>query len=72
MTVFWLSFAGVMLAMLGLSAGVLLGRRPLEGSCGGLGNGSGVEGCAICAGPGRECRRGARRSQGFPEAMEAE
>ena len=72
MTVFWLSFVGVMLAMLGLATGVLLGRRPLKGSCGGIGNSSGVEGCDICAGPGRECRRAPRRAQGFSETMEAE
>lgn len=37
MTVLLLSFAIMLLAVLGLSLGVLLGRRPIQGSCGGIG-----------------------------------
>lgn len=35
MTLFLLSFAVIALAILGLGAGVLLGRGPPNGSCGG-------------------------------------
>lgn len=35
MTLFLLSFAVILLAIVGLGAGVLLGRGPLRGSCGG-------------------------------------
>jgi len=35
MTLFVLSFAVIVLAILGLGAGALLGRGPLKGSCGG-------------------------------------
>ena len=35
MILFLLSFAVIALAILGLSVGALLGRRPLKGSCGG-------------------------------------
>lgn len=35
MTLFLLSFAVILLAILGLGVGVLLGRGPLKGSCGG-------------------------------------
>ena len=35
MTLFLLSFAVTLLAVLGLGAGLLLGRGPLKGSCGG-------------------------------------
>lgn len=35
MTLFVLSFAVIVLAIFGLGAGVLLGRGPLKGSCGG-------------------------------------
>lgn len=35
MILFLLSFVVIALALLGLSAGALLGRRPLQGSCGG-------------------------------------
>ncbi len=35
MTLFLLSFAVIALAILGLAAGLLLGRGPLRGFCGG-------------------------------------
>lgn len=35
MTLFLLSFAVIALAIAGLGAGILLGRAPLKGSCGG-------------------------------------
>lgn len=35
MTLFLLSFAVIALAILGLGAGLLLGRGPIKGSCGG-------------------------------------
>jgi len=35
MTLFLLSFVVILLAVVGLGAGVLLGRGPLRGSCGG-------------------------------------
>jgi len=35
------------LAMLGMAVGVLLGRRPLDGSCGGKGLGGGLA-CGPC------------------------
>ena len=35
MTLFLLTFAMIVLAILGLGAGVLLGLGPLKGSCGG-------------------------------------
>ena len=31
------SFAAILVAVLGMSLGVLLGRGPLQGSCGGVG-----------------------------------
>lgn len=50
MTLFLLSFAVVALAILGLGAGLLLGRGPLKGSCGGN---AVVRTCPLCK-PGRE------------------
>lgn len=45
----WLAAAAVfVLAVLGLGIGVLSGRAPLRGSCGGLG---------ACSGCKRRCRR---------------
>jgi hypothetical protein len=48
MTVLLLSFAVMLIAVLGLSLGVLLGRRPIQGSCGGIGGR-----CGACS---RSCR----------------
>jgi len=45
MTLFLLSFAVIALAILGLGAGVLLGRSPLKGSCGGD---AVLKVCALC------------------------
>ena len=46
MSTFLLSFLLVALAVLAMAAGVLLGRKPIAGSCGGSGKESGSEcGC---------------------------
>jgi len=40
-----LSFAMVLLAVLGMASGALLGRAPIKGSCGGVGG----RGCEFCS-----------------------
>jgi hypothetical protein len=45
MTLFLLSFAVILLAILGLGAGVMLGRSPLKGSCGGN---AALKACPLC------------------------
>lgn len=47
-----LSFVVIVAVIAGMSLGVLNGRQPIKGSCGGL-NGSG---CELCSGDG-VCRR---------------
>ena len=44
-----LSFVVMLIAVLGLSLGLLLGRRPIQGSCGGIGGR-----CGACS---RSCRQ---------------
>lgn len=44
MATFILSFVLLALAITGMAAGVLLGRSPIKGSCGGLGSSS----CSAC------------------------
>ena len=59
MTTIWItlamSFAILLLVIAGMSIGVLNGRKPIGGSCGGLGNG----GCSTCGrtGPDEPCRQ---------------
>lgn len=47
MTTFLLGFGVIVLSILGLAVGVLAGRRPIKGSCGGLSCGASA-GCAGC------------------------
>ena len=46
-----LTFAIVLGVMVAMSIGVMNGRRPISGSCGGLNNGR----CELCSG---NCRKG--------------
>lgn len=43
------SFIIIVLAVAGMAIGVLAGRAPIKGSCGGLNGGS----CELCSGRGR-------------------
>lgn len=65
MATFILSFSIVCLAVLGMAAGVLAGRRPIAGSCGGAACAHGLgPGCGACgAGEHDGKTRGARREE---------
>lgn len=52
-----LSFLIIGIAIAGMAVGVLAGRRPIKGSCGGLNAG----GCELC---GSECKRGSAGEPG--------
>jgi hypothetical protein len=59
MGLFLTSFLVIVLAGLGMALGVLFGRRPLAGSCGGLNVVAGAR-CPLCrdsAGARQGCRR---------------
>ena len=58
MALFLSSLLVLVLAMLGLAAGLLLRGRPLRGSCGGLAAGVAGEDCPVC---GRNVADGAER-----------
>lgn len=55
MSTFVISFFLVMLIMAGMAIGVLLGRKPLQGSCGGLNKIEGLGECDICGGDRNKC-----------------
>ena len=51
MQIFLLTLLVLLLAFLGMAAGVLLNNRELKGSCGGLSNIPGIKGDCSCANP---------------------
>lgn len=55
MTTWILSLIVIVLAVGGLSIGVLMGRKPIQGSCGGLSNLTGQQGCDLCGGSRDKC-----------------
>ncbi|KXS38737.1 MAG: hypothetical protein AWU55_1100 [Halomonadaceae bacterium T82-2] len=68
MTIWLLVLGAMLLLVTAMSVGVLLGRKPITGSCGGLNNLGLKDGCDICGGKDEVCeeenrkrRAGARR-----------
>ena len=55
MELFFVSLAVIGLVIVGMSVGVLAGRPPIKGSCGGIGALGVDAGCAICGGNPRTC-----------------
>lgn len=55
MTVFVLTLVVVGLVILGMAAGVLAGRPPIKGSCGGIGALGIDQSCEICGGDPKRC-----------------
>lgn len=52
---FLVVFAVMLLVVLGMSAGVLAGRKPIAGSCGGIANLGIEKECSICGGVREKC-----------------
>lgn len=52
---FLVVFAVMALVVLGMSAGVLAGRAPIAGSCGGIANLGIEKQCSICGGVREKC-----------------
>ena len=51
MKMFLISFVVLLLAIAGMAVGVIFGRRPIQGSCGGLRNIEGLEQVCDCESP---------------------
>ncbi len=54
-TLFLVVFTMMLLVVLGMSAGVLAGRKPIAGSCGGIANLGIEKQCSICGGVREKC-----------------
>jgi hypothetical protein len=50
MTTFLITFLVMAVVIVIMSVGVLFGRKPVQGSCGGMNNITGLKECEICAG----------------------
>lgn len=62
MTIWILAFAIMLLLVGGMAIGVILGRKPLAGSCGGLNNLGLKNGCEICGGNDEVCEEESRKN----------
>lgn len=67
--VFGITLVVFLLVIAGMAVGVLMGRRRLSGSCGGLANRTDAEGntaCSLCSEPDAACKELGRRMEGSP------
>ncbi len=55
MTTVIASFIVLALIIAGMAIGVIMGRAPIKGTCGGLNNGSADSGCSLCGGNPSKC-----------------
>lgn len=62
-----LSFAVFFVVSIGMAVGVMFGRKPISGSCGGLGSSTAADGsrsCSLCQNPSEACAELRRRQDG--------
>lgn len=65
-----ISFIIFFVVSMGMAIGVMFGRKPISGSCGGLGNKKDADGntsCSLCQNPSDACKE--RRGRQASEAM---
>lgn len=55
MTILFVTFVFIALMILIMSVGVLFGRKPVQGSCGGLNKIDGMGECELCGGDRAKC-----------------
>ncbi|WP_048307742.1 (Na+)-NQR maturation NqrM [Halomonas sp. PR-M31] len=64
----WILVLGFMLLVIGaMSIGVLMGRKPIAGSCGGLNNLGLKDGCDICGGKDEVCEEENRKQNAMAQ-----
>ena len=75
MIVFAVTFGVFVLVITGMAVGVMLGRREISGSCGGLAGGADLDGqtsCSLCSDPDAACRELGRQMQSDSQPDESE
>jgi len=55
MTTVFASFIVLALIVAAMAIGVIMGRAPITGTCGGLNNGAADSGCSLCGGNPSKC-----------------
>ncbi|MBB3140072.1 (Na+)-NQR maturation NqrM [Halomonas organivorans] len=63
MSTFLVVLAFMLVIMAAMAVGVILGRKPIEGSCGGLNKLGLKEGCEVCGGKDEVCEEESRKRQ---------
>jgi len=64
MTLYVVVFAFMLLIMAAMAVGVIMGRRPIAGTCGGLNQLGLKEGCEVCGGKDEVCEEENRKRNG--------
>ena len=63
MTTFVLAFVVLLLIICGMAIGVILGRKPISGSCGGMASLGMETECDVCGGDKGKCEKETKKSQ---------
>lgn len=71
MTIWLLALGVMLLLMAAMAIGVILGRKPIAGSCGGLNNLGLKEGCEVCGGKDEVCEEENRKQASQRRASDA-
>lgn len=63
MTTFFIVLGFMLLIMAAMAVGVIMGRKPIAGSCGGLNNLGLKDGCEVCGGKDEICEEENRKNR---------
>lgn len=66
MNIFFIVLGFMLLVMAAMAIGVIMGRKPIAGSCGGLNNLGLKQGCDICGGKDEVCEEENRKRSTSP------
>ncbi|EWH01103.1 (Na+)-NQR maturation NqrM [Halomonas sp. BC04] len=62
MNIFFMVLGFMLLVMAAMAIGVIMGRKPIAGSCGGLNNLGLKDGCEVCGGKDEICEEENRKN----------